>query len=505
MKVLVISNMYPTLENPIGGIFVHEQVKALRQAGVDARVVSGKPLWLSGRSPRTALRRSWNEIVRRRRSFAWRSYDGVPVAEFRYFAGAFARPWLYPWIYRNALAAWLPQLAEDFPYDVVHTHTAFLDGRAGISAAAHRGVLMVLTEHTGPFSLVTKDPLLRTHTLAGMKGADRVIAVSHALRRDIARNLPQMREEAILVLPNGVDTGFFNPEFEAGQPAADVVDAAGNPNLTNFQSVLQIARSELVLSSFIVGLRESLAEIGDKPVTGREFAWCVEMATLAGIGEGPHQGALAAAGLPVRSRRGEAAEGRDEEAENTPTVTALWVGHLVEVKRVDRLLDAFAVALRRRPNLRLRLVGGGELEAVLRAQAETLEVAHRVAFLPNCDRAGVRREMARADFLVISSETETFGVVGIEAMAMGLPVLATDCGGPADYVTGSEFGELTGNTTEDIAIGLQRMIDRIGTFDRSAIRRHAVNDFDFSGVAERLRSIYAELLAETNRKEVAAV
>ncbi|KRE03331.1 hypothetical protein ASE61_12715 [Bosea sp. Root670] len=505
MKVLVVSNMYPTLENPIGGIFVHEQVKALRLTGIDARVVSGKPLWLSGRRPQAALRRRQDEIAKRRHSFTWRTYDGVPVAEFRYFAGAFARPWLYPWIYRNALSAWLPELANDFPYEVVHTHTAFLDGRAGISAATHRGVPMVLTEHTGPFSLVTKDSLFRAHTLAGMRGADRVIAVSHALRREIARNLPQMREEAILVLPNGVDTGFFEPQSEVDQPAASTLGSTQNPNPTNFQGVLQTANREPVLARFIASLRESLAEIGDRPITGREFARCIETATLIGFDEEARQAAFAAVGLPESSRREEAGEEQSDAAEDTPTITALWVGHLVEVKRVDRLLDALAVAIRRKSNLRLRLVGGGELETVLRAQAETLGIARFITFLPTIDREGVRREMTHADFLVISSETETFGVVGIEAMAMGLPVLATDCGGPADYITGRELGELVGNSTEDIAIGLQRMVDRIGEFDRSAIRRHAVDGFDFSGVAARLQALYAELLAGSGCEKLAAI
>ncbi|MFX5603039.1 glycosyltransferase, partial [Acinetobacter baumannii] len=80
--------------------------------------------------------------------------------------------------------------------------------------------------------------------------------------------------------------------------------------------------------------------------------------------------------------------------------------------------DAFAIARRRQPALRLRLVGGGHLEGSLKQQASRLGIDDVVTFVPNVSRDGVCREMARADFLVISSETETFGVVGIEALAM---------------------------------------------------------------------------------------
>lgn len=481
MKILIVSNMYPTSAHPVGGIFVHEQVKALRRAGLDARVVSGKPLWLSGRRPRHMLRTMRAELRARQQPFAWTEYDGVPTASFNYFAGALARPWVYPWIYRDALMAFIPDLVREFPYDLVHTHTAFLDGRAGGAAAGFRSVPMVLTEHTGPFSLVTDDWRFRRHTLAGMKRAEHVIAVSSALRAEIARRLPSVGAERIHVLPNGVDVRFFDPDSELDE-------GQGLPS--DWESLLQTAKRELVLPSFILGLRQALLEFGDKPVSGKELAGIIEAATLTGTGDGPYCKELQDAGLFTKPGFPTDKLGEDMEQQ----VKALWVGHLVDVKRVDRLLDAFAIALRRRPALSLRLVGGGELETQLRQRARALGLGRAVTFVPSQSRGGIRREMAAADFLVISSETETFGVVGVEAMAMGLPVLATDCGGPADYVTAPGYGELVGNTAEDLAIGLQRMVDRLASFDKAAIRRHAVEHFDFDLVAGRLSDIYTELM-----------
>ncbi|MFX5494090.1 hypothetical protein ABTD62_20345, partial [Acinetobacter baumannii] len=84
---LVVSNMYPSPDHPAGGIFVHEQVKALRRAGIDARVVSGRPLLLSPSRPRFSARRALAELRARGRPFAWGEHDGVPLVEFNYFAG----------------------------------------------------------------------------------------------------------------------------------------------------------------------------------------------------------------------------------------------------------------------------------------------------------------------------------------------------------------------------------------------------------------------------------
>lgn len=415
MKVLVVSNMYPTEENPVGGIFVHEQVKALRRFGVDVRVATGKPLWLS-RHPHRAAMRVLGELTNRRRDFHWTEHDGVPVATFSYFAGGFARPYLRPWFYSGALRRWLPPLAAGFEYDLVHAHTAFLDGRAAAGAARLRNVPLALTEHTGPFSLVTDDRRMRRHTVFAMNAADQIIAVSGALRGEIEQRLPEIDPRKFMVLPNGVDCQFFDP------------------------------------------------------------CLC------------PNRAGLETAG--TNSKSAEAIP----TAHDTETITALWVGHLVEVKRVDRLLEAFSMVAPHVPRLRLRLVGSGVLEAALKREAGQLELADRVTFVPTRDRAGVRAEMAGADFLVISSEVETFGVVGIEAMAMGLPVVATNCGGPRDYITGADIGELVDNSTEGLATGLRDMAARLPRVDRAKIRRQAVAKFDFGLLARNLAELYSDLV-----------
>lgn len=108
----------------------------------------------------------------------------------------------------------------------------------------------------------------------------------------------------------------------------------------------------------------------------------------------------------------------------------LHVGRIAAEKNVHVLLDAFASFRALWPDVDARLViaGAGPALPVLRARAP-----EGVLFLGNLDRRDVLPSLyASADAFVYASETETLGLVVLEAMASGLPVIATPAGGVAD-------------------------------------------------------------------------
>lgn len=102
----------------------------------------------------------------------------------------------------------------------------------------------------------------------------------------------------------------------------------------------------------------------------------------------------------------------------------LAVGRLARQKNFDLLLTAFAQIAR--PDDRLTIVGEGPLRAALVRRAIALGIAERVAMPGHQNRVDVW--FATADALVLSSDYEGLGIVVIEALAAGLPVVATDCG-----------------------------------------------------------------------------
>ncbi|MCK9995339.1 MAG: glycosyltransferase [Candidatus Krumholzibacteria bacterium] len=102
----------------------------------------------------------------------------------------------------------------------------------------------------------------------------------------------------------------------------------------------------------------------------------------------------------------------------------LFVGRLVPYKGLDVLLDA----LSRVPEAELVIVGEGPLESRLVKQAAAAGITDRVHFAGPMDQAGVAGHLARARALVLPSvdASETFGLVQLEAMAAGVPVIASD-------------------------------------------------------------------------------
>lgn len=113
------------------------------------------------------------------------------------------------------------------------------------------------------------------------------------------------------------------------------------------------------------------------------------------------------------------------------------VASLEHKKGQDVLVRAFSKAWRVKPSLRLHLCGNGPLGDQLRAQCAELGIADAVVFRGWLTKPEVLRELDASDFFVLPSRMETFGVVLIEALARGVPVIATRSGGPEYIVDGS--------------------------------------------------------------------
>lgn len=113
----------------------------------------------------------------------------------------------------------------------------------------------------------------------------------------------------------------------------------------------------------------------------------------------------------------------------------LHVSGLDENKNVQLALRAFAREFRGVPGISIRIVGDGPKGLALKALAQQLGVDGQTEFVGALSRDQIVDTFAESDAFVLPSSFETFGVVLIEAMAMGLPVVATRCGGPEDIVS----------------------------------------------------------------------
>ncbi|MFN8050225.1 MAG: glycosyltransferase family 4 protein [Acidimicrobiales bacterium] len=142
----------------------------------------------------------------------------------------------------------------------------------------------------------------------------------------------------------------------------------------------------------------------------------------------------------ARGHRDERAAVRAELGVDDTTVVAITIANLRTEKAYDVLLDAAAIALEQEPRLLFLGVGHGPLQAELGARHAELGLGDRFRFLGF--RSDAQRLLAGSDIFVLSSREEGLPVSLMEAMAVGLPVVATAVGGIPDYVRSGVDGVL---------------------------------------------------------------
>jgi glycosyltransferase involved in cell wall biosynthesis len=195
----------------------------------------------------------------------------------------------------------------------------------------------------------------------------------------------------------------------------------------------------------------------------------------------------------------------------------VFMGRLVDVKRVDLLLDAFAQASREQP-MSLLVIGDGPLLPELKQQAAALgilapdgESATGVHFAGWMTQLDAARRLKMQDCLVLPSIRECGGAVVLEAMAASLPVIAVDWGGPADYLDPS-CGILI--APQNAQFLTQEMAKALVTLARDPVLRHQLGaqgrakverEFDWEKKIDAILSAYARAAGRNGQLDPAAI
>jgi len=104
------------------------------------------------------------------------------------------------------------------------------------------------------------------------------------------------------------------------------------------------------------------------------------------------------------------------------------------------------------------------------------------------DRKEVLKLLQSSDAFVLSSQYETFGVVVIEAMSCGLPVVATRCGGPESIVVNNKLGKLVDIDVDGLSKGMLELYNK--KYDSKYIRDYVIDNFSADVISEKLLNVY---------------
>lgn len=197
---------------------------------------------------------------------------------------------------------------------------------------------------------------------------------------------------------------------------------------------------------------------------------------------------------------------RSDEPGNVMRVA--FAGRLVELKGVDLLLDAAANAKKRlngSAKLELNILGDGPEAAQLKQRAQSLGLNGSVRFHGWQTQSACAAQLSQMDALVLPSLCECGGAVVLEAMAMGLPVIASKWGGPADYLDGSCGMLVEPTSREAFVAGLENAMvqlatspelrEELGRKGKAKVQR----EFDWSVRIDHMIGVYHRAVALANK------
>lgn len=184
-----------------------------------------------------------------------------------------------------------------------------------------------------------------------------------------------------------------------------------------------------------------------------------------------------------------------DKKNNNKTYRFINICLLEPKKKVDLLIRAFHILSEQIDDIELEIGGDGPEFKYLINLVKELNLLDKIQFHGKLTRLEVLEKVSEADAFVLSSEFETFGVVLVEALALGKPVIATKCGGPESIVTKDVGYLVEKNSLEALADAMLLLYKKRDNYSAQDIRSYCYSEFGEKSVIKRLSSLYAGITA----------
>ncbi len=164
---------------------------------------------------------------------------------------------------------------------------------------------------------------------------------------------------------------------------------------------------------------------------------------------------------------------------------------LEEGKGMEDLIKAFADAFKGQDVI-LNIGGDGSTKNALEELSKELEMDNQIKFLGSLSRTQVSEEMRKCDAFALPSEHETFGVVYIEALACGKPVIGANNGGAEDIIEDCNGIIANKKDIDSIKDALIEIKENYNIYDKNLIRKKVVDKYSEEVLVEGLKGVYKE-------------
>ncbi len=449
ISLFVIPSWYP----PRGGAFFREHCLALAGADVHVHVIAAVETGLRDH-PGAFLTPGHPKMNGRRKGFS----EEVRITR------------RIPLLNQRNVARWTQKVVRMYDDhagryghpNLVQVHSSMWGGLAAAQIRETWGTPYVISEHRGRFTQAVHAPgsLVRPWHLPLLQRAfdqaGHIITVSQALQKGILSICPGAAPK-MSVIPNMCDTGFFVPPQDKD---------TGEPDDTGVFASLPRKKD--------TGEPDDTGVFGSLPRKKKE-------------GQADDTGFFAS-----HPREKDTAAKQSGGAEG---FIFLCVASLEEIKGVDVLLTAFSLLKKKSgPASHLIIAGDGPLRKRLQGLCRSLHIQKEVHFTGHLDREALRRQYHRADAFVLPSRMEAFGIVLIEAMACGLPVVATRSGGPEEIVRPACGLLVAPGDPESLADGMGQMLRHHRDYDRQHIVQWTQRHYAQQVIADQYYKLYKQLL-----------
>ncbi|MGN0027862.1 MAG: glycosyltransferase [Clostridium sp.] len=175
--------------------------------------------------------------------------------------------------------------------------------------------------------------------------------------------------------------------------------------------------------------------------------------------------------------------------------TFISISHLKENKNIDLTIKALKEVLKEYNYAKLLVIGDGPEKENLMNLSKELKISSNIEFIGAVNRKDLNEYINRANAFVLPSKYETFGIAYIEALACGLPIITTKCGGPEDFFS-EEIGYMISNQDkEELSKAMKYIINNINKFNPNKLREYVKCRFSKDVISNRIIEVYSKILS----------